>query len=61
MPHLDERDTYFDPDYSYKRAEIVKQFLVEPLKDKQNSAVKSSLQIMEKLKENSEKEVKVSQ
>lgn len=33
IPHLDDRETHFDPDYSYKRAETVNQLLQKGLKD----------------------------
>ena len=33
VPHLDERETNFDPEYSYKRAETVTQLLSQGLED----------------------------
>ena len=31
VPHLDDRETSFDPEYSYKRAQTVRKFVAESL------------------------------
>ena len=43
IPHLDERDTHFDPDYTYKRAETIHKFLTQkPVDAQKNTTIMTS-------------------
>lgn len=52
LPHLDERETYFHPDYSYKRAEVVKEFILKGANVDVEKVQVEANELIEKLKDN---------
>ena len=52
LPHLDERETHFHPDYSYKRAEVVKEFIVKNVESNIEKIQVAGSEKIEKQKEN---------
>ena len=51
LPHLDERETYFHPDYTYRRAEVVREFILANVDVKKSDleAAKNEIEMIEKL------------
>ena len=51
LPHLDERETYFHPDYTYRRAEVVREFILAnvDVKKSELEAAKNEIEMIEKL------------